>query len=154
MVHRDIKSKNIMLCDERHHCKLTDFGLALKDDTESNTSTKHHGFAGTEKYCPKELIEGNKLTIEELKLVDVYSLALTTFELLSEEEPFSECKNIHQTRKAIIDGDIIKTVTNSCCGISTAKKNLLKSALTPNRFARPTATDFLYQFNQIIATEK
>lgn len=47
MVHRDIKSKNIMLCDHRSHCKLADFGLALKDDTESNASTKQFGFAGT-----------------------------------------------------------------------------------------------------------
>lgn len=47
MVHRDIKSKNIMLCKEKSHCKLADFGLALKDDTESNASTKQFGFAGT-----------------------------------------------------------------------------------------------------------
>lgn len=47
VVHRDIKSKNIMLCDAKSHCKLADFGLALKDDTESNASTKQFGFAGT-----------------------------------------------------------------------------------------------------------
>lgn len=49
LVHRDIKSKNIMVCDNRSHCKLADFGLALKDDTESNASTKQFGFAGTGK---------------------------------------------------------------------------------------------------------
>ncbi|XP_031637138.1 serine/threonine-protein kinase Sgk1-like [Contarinia nasturtii] len=150
MVHRDIKSKNIMLSDGRKHCKLADFGLALKDDTESNASTKQFGFAGTEKYCPKEVIQGKRLTIDELKSVDVYALALTSFELLTEEEPFSECRNIHEIRRAICYGDILKTVANKDCGISAAKKDLLKSALSQNR---PTAADFLKKFNQIIAAE-
>lgn len=172
MVHRDIKSKNIMLCDQKSHCKLADFGLALKDDIESNSTTKQFGFAGTgkeychtlkpkwisfinhfdftEKYCPKEVLEGKRLTIDELKLVDVYSLALTTVELLTEEEPFSDCTNIHQIRQAIRDGEILQTLAKEKCAISAAKKDLLKSALSQNR---PSAADFLTRFSRIITTE-
>ncbi|KAJ6638867.1 putative serine/threonine-protein kinase/receptor, partial [Pseudolycoriella hygida] len=150
MVHRDIKSKNIMLFDDKSRCKLTDFGLALKDEAETNASTKDFGFAGTEKYCPKEVIDGERLTIEQLKQVDVYSLALTTVELLIEKEPFDHCKNIHQIRKAIRDGEIPKLEGS---GISTEKKDLLKMALSRNATDRPSAARFLKSFKQIIATE-
>lgn len=150
MVHRDIKSKNILLFDEKSRCKLADFGLALKDETETNASTKEFGFAGTEKYCPKEVIEGKRLTIDELKHVDVYSLALTSLELLLEKEPFDDCTNIHQIRKAILAGEI-PTMEGS--GISTAKKSLLKTALSKYANERPSAAEFLVSFNRIIAAE-
>lgn len=150
MVHRDIKSKNIMLFDNKSHCKLADFGLALKDETETNASTKDFGFAGTEKYCPKEVIDGERLTIENLKPVDVYSLALTTVELLTEREPFDNCKNIHQIRKAIQAGEI---PTMDASGISTDKKRLLKTALSKIAIERPSAAGFLKTFNEIIAAE-
>lgn len=80
MVHRDIKSKNVMLYNDRTRCKLTVFGLALKDDTETNSTVRDHGFAGMEKYCPKEVIDGQRLTVDQLKCIDIYSLALTTFD--------------------------------------------------------------------------
>lgn len=151
VVHRDIKSKNIMLCENRTHCKLADFGLALKDDAETNASTKEFGFAGTEKYCPKEVIEGQRLTIEELKRVDVYSLALTSVELLTEQEPFHDCRNVHQIRRAIAAGEIPNMKES---GISEQKEGLLKRALSEHASERPSAIEFLVSFKLTIAVEK
>lgn len=150
LVHRDIKSKNILLYDNKSRCKLADFGLALKDEVETNTSTKHHGFAGTEKYCPKEVIEGEPLTFEALKLVDVYSLAVTSVELLTEREPF-DGKNIHAIRRAVENGDIPISMDES--GISEEKKRLLKKSLSKYAYERPSADAFLKSFKQIIATK-
>lgn len=150
VVHRDIKSKNILLFDDKSRCKLADFGLALKNDTESGASTNAFGFAGTEKYCPKELIEGERLTIEGLKRVDVYSMALTTVELLTEKEPFADCSNIHQIRKAISAGEIPPMEES---GISSYKKSLLIKALSKSPIERPSATGFLNSFKQIIDAE-
>lgn len=90
------------------------------------------------------------MTIDELKKVDVYALALTSFELLSEQEPFSEYRNIHKIRKAINDGEILNILEKSEFGISSAKKILLKMALSQDR---PSADFFLKKFNQIIAAE-
>lgn len=149
MVHRDIKSRNVMLCSGKTHCKLADFGLALKDDTETNASGANHCFAGTEKYCPKEVIEGQWLKVDQLKRVDVYSLALTIVELLTEIEPY-EGYNIHQIRKAIKDGE---TPSMEKYGISSAKEVLLKKALSQNAIDRPTAGEFLIKFSNIIASE-
>lgn len=149
MVHRDIKSKNIMLCDSRTHCKLADFGLMLKDETETNASQRQHGFAGTEKYCPKEVIEGQRLTVEQLKCVDVYSLGLTMVELLTELEPF-EGLNIYQIRKAITNGESPKI---HGFGILRDIKVLLKKALSVDVTKRPTAASFLSEFNAIQKTK-
>lgn len=146
-VHRDIKSKNIMLFDERTRCKLADFGLALKDDTESNASQRDHGFAGTEKYCPKEVLDGARLTVEQLKAVDVYSLALTMVELLTEKEPFDHLRNVHQIRKAIQDGE---QQSLDGYGIPANKQFLLKQALSTTASQRPPASSFLMQFKRIV----
>lgn len=149
MVHRDIKSKNLMLCNDRTHCKLADFGLALRDDTETNASGMDHGFAGTEKYCPKELIEGQQLKVEQLKCVDIYSLAITIVELLTEVEPF-DGYNLHQIRRAIKEG---KTPPMENFGISEEKRGLLKEALSQSAIDRPKAGEFLNKFKKIIAAE-
>lgn len=77
-------------------------------------------------------------------------MALTTFELLTEQEPFSECRNINEIRKAIRDDEILNILAKNDGGISQPKKDLLKTALSP---VRPSAADFLKNFNQITAAE-
>lgn len=150
MVHRDIKNRNIMLCDNKTHCKLIDFGLALKDETAANSTATEHGFAGTEKYCANEVLEGQKLTVAKLKIADVYSLALTSVELLTEKEPFDGL-NIHQIRKAKSNGEI-----PSLAGfdIPASMQDLIKKALSKNVEIRPTAQVFLDDFNKAIDESK
>lgn len=144
MVHRDIKSKNIMLCDNKTHCKLVDFGLVLKDETAANSTTTVHGFAGTEKYCANEVLEGQKLSVTQLKIADVYSLALTSVELLTEKEPFDGL-NIHQIRKAKSNGDMPSLAGFS---IPASMQDLLKISLSKSVEIRPTAQKFLDDFNK------
>lgn len=144
LVHRDIKSKNIMLYESFTRCKLTDFGLALRDEVESNSTCNDYAFAGTEKYCPKEVLAGDRLTIEQLTFVDVYSLALTALELLAEEEPYDNMR-IQQIRKAINEHELPQSIN----AIDGPKKVLLEQALSDKAEDRPTAKDFLSMFNEI-----
>lgn len=142
VLHRDIKSKNIMLFEKKTRCKLADFGLSLiKDESDENSSQKEHSAAGTRLYLPKEVLNGARLTIKELKFVDVYSLAVTMVELLTEGINFAR---IHQ---AIIDGN-----ANSLdgYGIPENKQILLKGALSNEMANRPTAALFLEEFERII----
>lgn len=96
------------------------------------------------------MLEGERLTIDQLKSVDVYALAFTTFELLIEQDPFSECRNINEIRKAIRNDEILNILAKNEDGISQPKKDLLKTALSSDR---PSAADFLKKFNQITAAE-
>ena len=142
VTHRDIKSMNVLLCDDMKHCKLADFGLAIKDEILSNSSVADHSAVGTVKYSPKEVLEGQRLTSEEYKAVDIYSLAITVIELMTQKEPFDGL-NHNQIRKAVIDGDVRDLDLIDQPDL----KRLLTECVSIRPSERPSATQFLQQFN-------
>ena len=79
VVHRDIKPSNIMLVDygngaPRARAKLTDFGIALTEDSERHT--REGTTTGTAAYLSPEQAAGAKVG----KASDVYSLGLVLLE--------------------------------------------------------------------------
>lgn len=80
IMHRDIKSGNIMLCDSR--AVLMDFGLAKDEHSAGLTSVG--AVMGTPDYMPPEAAEG----IVAGPPTDLYSLGVVTFEALSGRLPF------------------------------------------------------------------
>ena len=107
VAHCDIKSTNILIDifnQDTFHVKITDFGLSLmKNDVESSTSTLVSGI-GTPRYSAPEILRGDRLNIDAMKMTDVYSFGLVVHEIFSEEEPFEDL-NIHQLRKQVGYGD-------------------------------------------------
>uniref|UniRef100_T1JEK4 non-specific serine/threonine protein kinase n=1 Tax=Strigamia maritima TaxID=126957 RepID=T1JEK4_STRMM len=103
ITHRDIKSMNILVCEDYTHCKLSDFGLALKEETRASASVVDHSIVGTIRYSPPEVLKGDRLTISQFKTADVYSLSILLNELLTRKEPYIGL-NQHQVRAAILDG--------------------------------------------------
>jgi serine/threonine protein kinase len=81
MIHRDIKSSNILLTDEGR-CLLTDFGLAhaVSDSRLTQTGT----VMGTPDYMSPEQAEGKTLD----KRTDIYSLGVVMYECLTGTVPF------------------------------------------------------------------
>ena len=139
--HRDIKSMNVLICEDMMHCKLGDFGLALKDEAASNSSVADHSVVGTIKYSPIEVLEGSRLTVDQFKAVDVYSLGVTIVELMTERKPF-DGMNLHQIRAAVRDGE--KRDLQSVDHLPL--KRLLSLCLSRRSSNRPTANLFLRQF--------
>lgn len=80
IVHRDIKPGNIMF-DEHDNPVLTDFGIALRDDT---TRLQGAVAIGTTEYMSPEQVRGENTDFRS----DLYSLGIVLYELLTGSVPF------------------------------------------------------------------
>nr|XP_043609302.1 uncharacterized protein LOC122581197 [Erigeron canadensis] len=78
IVHRDIKSANILL-DNNWNAKIADFGLSkLHPLNQIGSTLKTNNLAGTEVYMDPEYMKTGKLKKES----DIYSLGIVLFEIM------------------------------------------------------------------------
>ncbi|KAI1721412.1 protein kinase domain-containing protein [Ditylenchus destructor] len=82
IVHRDLKSKNVLIKDDLSVC-IADFGLALKCENKRMTADENHGQVGTRRYMSPELLEGaTEFSSFAFQQIDVYAAALVVWEIL------------------------------------------------------------------------
>uniref|UniRef100_A0A8C5FNV7 Serine/threonine-protein kinase receptor n=1 Tax=Gadus morhua TaxID=8049 RepID=A0A8C5FNV7_GADMO len=85
VAHRDLKSSNIVL-KSREECVICDFGLALRLDLSRTADDfAYSGQVGTARYMAPEVLESrvNLEDLEAFKQMDVYSMALVLWEMIS-----------------------------------------------------------------------
>jgi serine/threonine protein kinase len=81
VIHRDLKSLNILLDEKGEHAKVCDVGLA-RFKSEQHALT---GAVGTFSWMPPEMMKGLPYT----EKADVYSFALVMYEMISGKLPFA-----------------------------------------------------------------
>ncbi|KAM4046111.1 protein kinase C delta type-like [Anomaloglossus baeobatrachus] len=97
IIHRDIKSDNILL-DNNGHLKIADFGLAVMNIFGNAKTT---GWAGTLKYmAPEILLEKPYNTA-----VDWFSAGVVIYEMATGRYPFSEDEIEENIEMALINDD-------------------------------------------------
>ena len=83
ITHRDIKPENVLLGHD-DHVKLSDFSSA-KDIVLDRKLTPEGAILGTPFYMAPELLKGGAVS----PLLDIYSLGIVFFEMLTGEPPFT-----------------------------------------------------------------
>lgn len=81
IIHRDIKPQNVLMKDDGT-VKITDFGIAVAGD--SVQLTFNNAVMGSAHYLAPESAQGQ----EPNKLVDIYSLGIVFYELLTGDVPY------------------------------------------------------------------
>lgn len=85
IIHRDLKPENIMLVEhdgDKDHVKLLDFGIARGQHMPQLTETGQ--VLGTISYMPPEVVHKGEFS----PAVDVYSLGIIGYEMLTRRRPF------------------------------------------------------------------
>ena len=151
IAHCDIKTDNVLL-DEDDNAKLSDFGIsAIKNATETAQSSVPGAAPpgqGTPRYSAPEVLRGEILTMTELLLTDIYSLAIVVFELLTEEEPFLQL-NVRQLEANVGRGTLRPTASN--VKLSKSVEDILSRSWDGCATKRPTVTRFCEEWGKITA---
>ncbi|XP_067300419.1 TGF-beta receptor type-2 [Pseudorasbora parva] len=95
IAHRDLKSSNIVL-KNHSECVLCDFGLALRLDLSLTVDDfANSGQVGTARYMAPEVLESrvNLEDLESFKQIDIYSMALVLWEMVSRCDVIGEVKS-------------------------------------------------------------
>ena len=86
IVHRDLKSLNILLDEKGEHAKVCDVGLArFKKDSDEGGDGTLVGAVGTYSWMPPEMLKNQPYT----EKADVYSYGLVLYEICTGKLPFA-----------------------------------------------------------------
>jgi hypothetical protein len=132
MMHRDLKSKNVLVrvSSSGLQVKVTDFGLAKLTDNSRYTTRD----VGTTRWRAPEVFEDDNNPGKYKKSADVYSFAMVFFEVLTGEIPF-EGIPLRQLLQKLNSGLRPRLPRNECPKYLSA---LIKKCWSRNAARRPT----------------
>lgn len=96
IIHRDIKTQNVLLDETRMVAKLCDFGLAIKLSDVGDTNPG----AGTPRYMAPELFRGEACSLPS----DVYAFGVTLWEMYAREQPYGAFE-LSELRDKVVNGE-------------------------------------------------
>lgn len=132
VVHRDLKSENLVLTEDLH-LKLTDFGVGCLE-TECDLRSAD---TGTYRWMAPEMISHKHYS----KKVDVYSFGIVLWELVTGEVPFQDMTPV-QVAYAVVNKNLRPTIPDDC---PSALRHLMVQCWNANPERRPN-------FYQIVKT--
>ncbi|KAH9665602.1 LRR receptor-like serine/threonine-protein kinase IOS1 [Citrus sinensis] len=158
IVHRDVKSTNILL-NEKLQAKLADFGLSKSFATDANTHVSTV-VAGTPGYLDPEYYTSNRLTEKS----DVYSFGVVILEIITCKPAISrinEEEKIHirqWVNSLIAKGDIKSIVDPRLQEDFDANSvwkavELAMACLSPTGNQRPTMSQVVMELSECLAAE-
>ncbi|XP_019174739.1 PREDICTED: LRR receptor-like serine/threonine-protein kinase FEI 1 isoform X1 [Ipomoea nil] len=152
IIHRDIKSSNILL-DGNYEARVSDFGLAkLLEDEESHITTI---VAGTFGYLAPEYMQSGRAT----EKTDVYSFGVLVLEILSGKRPtdasfIEKGLNIVGWLNFLVTEDRPREIVDSYCeGVQTESLDALLSIAIQCVSSNPEDRPTMHRVLQILESE-
>ena len=133
IIHRDIKPENLLVCDGV--LKMADFGWSNIKDSNRQT------YCGTPDYLAPEMIDGSGHN----EKLDVWSLGVLTYELLTGQAPFTP-KNTKDRREKMrrLEKNIMQGQFRIPSSVPELAARLIKRILQRNANHRPSATEIMH----------
>jgi len=128
MIHRDIKSENILLSNGI--AKLADLGISRIIKVNDINKT----FCGTPYYASPEMVDQKDYSFN----TDIWSLGVVLYELCCQKKPFDEIEN-----KDLMKSILTKKVVDFPKNIDLKLKGLIELMLEKNLLLRPNIEDIL-----------
>eukprot|EP00425_Heterocapsa_triquetra_P002408 CAMPEP_0195058278 /NCGR_PEP_ID=MMETSP0448-20130528/6201_1 /TAXON_ID=66468 /ORGANISM="Heterocapsa triquestra, Strain CCMP 448" /LENGTH=565 /DNA_ID=CAMNT_0040088417 /DNA_START=37 /DNA_END=1734 /DNA_ORIENTATION=+ len=135
IVHRDIKPSNLVLSNDAHTLKITDFNSAKELLTKSGAS---NGVMLTDRGDPKWSAPEMRFGGFWNEMVDVWSSGLASYFMLRGKAPF--CAQSAQVAKMLLSRELPRISWGS---VTALTQNLIEQCLTINKDDRPTAMELL-----------
>jgi serine/threonine protein kinase len=129
IVHRDVKSENILMADGARPV-LADFGIAAHVDD----AQEMHRRCGSPGYVPPEVLAGDKYGVK----VDIFAVGVTLYFCLSGKMPFTGsdiCSTLRRTQKCRVNLSL-----EEFAEVSVNMKTTLSALLQKNPDVRPTSS--------------
>mmetsp|Transcript_98791 Transcript_98791/g.175933 ORF Transcript_98791/g.175933 Transcript_98791/m.175933 type:complete len:441 (-) Transcript_98791:71-1393(-) len=133
VVHRDLKSSNIFLCEGRRRIRIGDFGISTVLQSTAFASS----CVGTPAYMSPELMRNERYDFH----VDMWALGCISFELATLKLPFA-ATSLLQLAVQVIERD---PTWEKMEGRSEELKDLTSRLLKKDVNARPSASDLLQE---------
>ncbi|KAJ0405845.1 hypothetical protein P43SY_001577 [Pythium insidiosum] len=146
LIHRDLKSRNVLLEKATLRAKLSDFGVSrykLDDDTMTAA-------VGTIRWIAPEVLEGRRYD----ESVDIYSLGMIFSEIDTHELPFSDARDeennaLSETAIAglVLSGSLTSSFSASC---PIEIRSLAERCSAFKATDRPTALQVAFELRQLL----
>ncbi|OAP09295.1 hypothetical protein AXX17_AT2G03390 [Arabidopsis thaliana] len=156
MVHRDVKTTNILL-DEHFQAKLADFGLSRSFPLEGETRVDTV-VAGTPGYLDPEYYRTNWLNEKS----DVYSFGIVLLEIITNQPVINQSREKPHIAEwvgvMLTKGDIKRIIDPKFSGDYDAGSvwravELAMSCVNPSSTGRPTMSQVVIELNECLASE-
>ncbi|RLN72081.1 hypothetical protein BBJ28_00022390 [Nothophytophthora sp. Chile5] len=149
VIHRDLKSRNILLSDELD-AKLTDFGISRERVDQTMTAG-----VGTSLWMAPEVMIGDRYDDK----ADMFSFGVVLSELDTHSLPYSHARRSSTSRREITDAAVLQLVAagelrvefSEASPMSIVDLGLACVSMDPEE--RPSAAQALYRLHRILTQE-
>ncbi|EQC35441.1 serine/threonine protein kinase [Saprolegnia diclina VS20] len=146
VIHRDLKSRNVLLTDAHAHAKLADFGIARHVTDESMTNA-----VGTYRWTAPEVLKGKHYDTK----ADIYSFGMVLAELETHAMPYADFTNARGEPlgnfaimyKVVMQGKIAPTLSSDC---PPWLETLVLACIAHSPALRPTATEIVTTLDELL----